>query len=65
MRLINRFSGMAVEVPAGSKTAGARIAQYYDWGGANQQWQLVPAGTPLTERVTGSLKPAVRLTVTE
>ncbi|MER6792194.1 RICIN domain-containing protein, partial [Amycolatopsis mediterranei] len=38
VRLINRFSGMAVEVPAGSKSAGARIAQYHDWGGANQQW---------------------------
>ncbi|KDN18457.1 RICIN domain-containing protein [Amycolatopsis rifamycinica] len=45
MRLINRFSGMAAEVPGGSETGGARVAQHHDRGGANQQWRLVPAGT--------------------
>ena len=32
VRLINRFSGMAVEVYGGSKDDGARVVQYADWG---------------------------------
>ncbi len=34
-------SGKAVEVQNASTTDGARVVQFTDWGGANQQWQLV------------------------
>jgi len=51
-------------VPAGVVELVARVSVEESAGfGANVA--VVPAGTPLTERVTGSLKPAVRLTVTE
>jgi hypothetical protein len=42
--LINRNSGKAVEVQGGATNDGASVVQYWDWGGANQQWQLVRVG---------------------
>ena len=51
-------------VPAGVVELVARVRVEESAGfGANAA--VVPAGTPLTERVTVSLKPPVRLTVTE
>ena len=44
VRLINRHSGKAVEVQGASTADGANIVQYADWGGTNQQWQLVRVG---------------------
>ncbi|MFD0474509.1 family 43 glycosylhydrolase [Nonomuraea thailandensis] len=41
MRLINRNSSKALEVQNASTADGANIVQYDDWGGTNQQWQLV------------------------
>ncbi|MEU5032420.1 RICIN domain-containing protein [Streptomyces milbemycinicus] len=40
--LVNRDSGKAVEVENASTADGAKVVQFTDWGGANQQWQLVP-----------------------
>src|SRR5690606_32242079 len=44
VRLISRHSGKALEAPYGNTDDGAPIVQYEDWGGANQQWQLIPVG---------------------
>ena len=44
VRLINRNSGKALEVQGASTADGANIVQYDDWGGTNQQWQLVQVG---------------------
>jgi hypothetical protein len=44
VRLINRNSGKAVEVPGFSSEDGTGIVQYSDWGGVNQQWKLVRVG---------------------
>ncbi|MFE5375139.1 RICIN domain-containing protein, partial [Streptomyces mirabilis] len=33
-----------VEVDNASTADGAKVVQYTDWGGANQQWQLVRVG---------------------
>jgi hypothetical protein len=41
LRLINRNSNKALEVQGASTADGANIVQYDDWGGNNQQWQLV------------------------
>jgi hypothetical protein len=41
--LVNRGSGKAVEGLNASTTDGARVVQYADGSGANQQWQLVRA----------------------
>ncbi|WP_204029965.1 RICIN domain-containing protein, partial [Micromonospora andamanensis] len=41
VRLINRNSNKALEVQNASTADGGNIVQYDDWGGANQQWQLV------------------------
>jgi hypothetical protein len=52
------------EVPAGVVEVVASVSVEESAGfGANVA--VVPAGTPVTESVTGSLKPPVRLTVTE
>jgi hypothetical protein len=40
--LVNRNSGKALEVQGASTADGGKAVQYADWGGANQQWQLVP-----------------------
>ena len=42
VRLINRNSGKALEVWEWSTADGAKVSQYQDLDGANQQWQLVP-----------------------
>ena len=44
LRVINRNSGKAVEVQGASTADGANIVQYTDWGGNNQQWQLIRIG---------------------
>ena len=44
VRLISRNSGKALEVQGASTADGANIVQYDDWGGNNQQWQLVRVG---------------------
>ncbi|CAM5302927.1 hypothetical protein SGLAM104S_05438 [Streptomyces glaucescens] len=41
VRLLNRTSGKAVEVQGASTADGANVVQYTDWGGANQQWQMI------------------------
>jgi hypothetical protein len=41
VRLINRNSNKAVEVQNAATDDGAIVVQYSDWGGSNQQWQLV------------------------
>ncbi|WP_229872622.1 RICIN domain-containing protein, partial [Promicromonospora soli] len=40
VKLINRSSGKALDLWGWSTADGARISQYTDSGGANQQWQL-------------------------
>ena len=44
VRLISRNSNKALEVQGASTADGANIVQYDDWGGSNQQWQLVQVG---------------------
>ncbi|QOC92101.1 family 43 glycosylhydrolase [Micromonospora craniellae] len=44
IRLINRNSGKALDVWEWSTADGARVSQYQDLDGANQQWQLVALG---------------------
>src|SRR3990170_5531111 len=39
--LVNRNSGKALEVQNASTADGGNIVQYAQWGGDNQQWQLV------------------------
>ncbi len=43
--LVNRNSGMALDVQYGSTTDGGGIIQDTDDGGSNQQWKLVTADT--------------------
>ncbi|MEU7617721.1 family 43 glycosylhydrolase [Micromonospora rifamycinica] len=45
VRLINRNSGKALEVWEWSTADGAKVSQYRDLDGANQQWQFVALGT--------------------
>ncbi|MFJ4979255.1 RICIN domain-containing protein [Streptomyces coeruleorubidus] len=57
--LVNRGSGKAVEVQNASTADGAKVVQYTDWGGANQQWQLVrAAGVPAQVHTAGRVKDA-------
>ncbi|GLY19643.1 hypothetical protein Kisp01_66570 [Kineosporia sp. NBRC 101677] len=42
VRLINRNSGKALDVWEHSTADGAKVSQFQDLGGANQQWLLVP-----------------------
>jgi beta-xylosidase len=44
VRLISRHSGKAVEVQNASTADGGPVVQYADWGGTNQQWQLIRVG---------------------
>jgi GH43 family beta-xylosidase len=44
VRLINRNSGKALDVWEWSTADGAKVAQYQDLDGANQQWQLIALG---------------------
>ncbi|WP_366348672.1 RICIN domain-containing protein [Paenibacillus amylolyticus] len=43
-KLINRNSGLALDVNGASSTGGATIIQWNDNGAANQQWKLESAG---------------------
>lgn len=43
-KLINRNSGLALDVNGASTTGGATIIQWNDNGAANQQWKLESAG---------------------
>ncbi|NMI07863.1 hypothetical protein HF638_28090 [Paenibacillus sp. SZ31] len=43
-KLINRNSGLALDVNAASTTGGATIIQWNDNGAANQQWKLESTG---------------------
>lgn len=43
--LVNRNSGKALDVCGVSTADGACIQQYARWGGENQQWQFVDAGS--------------------
>ena len=45
VRLINRTSGKALDVWEWSTADGAKVAQYQDLDGANQQWQLIALGS--------------------
>lgn len=59
VRLINRNSGKAVEVQNASTADGAKVVQFTDWGGANQQWQLVRASGVLARvHTAGRVKDA-------
>lgn len=44
VRLISRHSGKTLEVQNAAANDGSAIVQYTDWGGNNQQWQLVRVG---------------------
>ncbi|WP_308344334.1 RICIN domain-containing protein [Streptomyces sp. ISL-94] len=41
--LISHDSGLAADVYGWDTSDGAKVVQYTSGGGANQQWQLVPA----------------------
>jgi O-glycosyl hydrolase len=43
-KIINRSSGLALDVNQASTVAGADLIQYSDNGGANQLWRPLPAG---------------------
>jgi arabinan endo-1,5-alpha-L-arabinosidase len=60
VRLINRNSGKALETWEWSTADGAKVSQYQDLDGANQQWQLarVGAGPSPTTSVPGSPGPS-------
>jgi aryl-phospho-beta-D-glucosidase BglC (GH1 family) len=65
--LINRNSGKAVEVEGLSTADGARVRQWSDWGGANQQWQLVrlsgttPSPGMAPQQVVAAMQPGWNL----
>ncbi|MDU0287585.1 PQQ-dependent sugar dehydrogenase [Saccharothrix longispora] len=48
VRLLNRAAGKAVDVLDSSTADGARVVQWPDTGGANQQWRLVRLGADTT-----------------
>jgi GH43 family beta-xylosidase len=56
VRLINRSSGKALEVWEWSTADGARVSQYQDLDGANQQWQLVALGSGAARTFTNPIK---------
>ncbi|MNW58510.1 Extracellular exo-alpha-L-arabinofuranosidase precursor [compost metagenome] len=43
-KLVNRNSGLVLDVNGASSAGGATIIQWSDNGAANQQWKLEPAG---------------------
>ncbi|WP_250031354.1 family 43 glycosylhydrolase [Paractinoplanes maris] len=45
VRLINRNSGKALDVWEFSTADGAKVSQFQDLDGANQQWQLIALGS--------------------
>ena len=42
--LVNKNSGLCLDVPNGSTTPGVELQQWTCWSGDMQQWALVPAG---------------------
>jgi Ricin-type beta-trefoil lectin domain-like len=42
--IVNRNSGLIMDVSGNSKNAGAQVIQWTNHNGANQQWTLVPDG---------------------
>src|SRR5205085_621319 len=50
-RLVNKNSGLVLEVVAGSKDDRAKVTQGRYEGKPHQEWELVPAGTPQAVRV--------------
>jgi Ricin-type beta-trefoil lectin domain-like len=43
-QIVNRNSGLVMDVSGGSKIAGAQVIQWTNHSGPNQQWALVPDG---------------------
>ena len=43
-QIVNRNSGMVMDVSGGSKNAGANVIQWTNHSGLSQQWALVPDG---------------------
>lgn len=43
-KVVNKFSGKALEVYDWSTADGGNIAQYDDWGGLSQQWRIINLG---------------------
>jgi GH43 family beta-xylosidase len=56
VRLINRNSGKALEVWEWSTADGARVSQYQDLDGNNQQWSLVALGGGAARTFTNPIK---------
>ena len=44
-QIVNRTSGLVMDISGGSKTAGAQVIQWTNHSGVNQQWALVPDGS--------------------
>ncbi len=44
-QIVNRNSGLVMDVSGGSTNAGAQVIQWTNHSGANQQWALVPDGS--------------------
>jgi hypothetical protein len=44
-QIVNRNSGLVMDVSGGSKNAGANVIQWTNHSGINQQWALVPDGS--------------------
>ncbi|HLV80369.1 MAG TPA: RICIN domain-containing protein, partial [Chthonomonadaceae bacterium] len=49
--LVNANSGLYLDVPGGSPTAGTFLAQAKRSGAASQQWQIVAIGGPYVKLV--------------
>lgn len=43
-KIVNRLSGMALDVPGGSITDGIQLIQWPYHGGTNQRWNITPNG---------------------
>jgi len=43
-QIVNRNSGLVMDVSGGSTNAGAQVIQWTNHSGANQQWYLLPVG---------------------
>jgi GH43 family beta-xylosidase len=56
VRLINRNSSKALDVWEWSTADGARVSQFQDLDGANQQWQLVKLGASTPGTFTNPIK---------
>lgn len=44
VKLINRSSGKALDIPGGNSANGTQVVQWTDNGGSNQKWSIVAAG---------------------